>query len=73
MISCPDRTPSYDPVSLIPNGFCYTFECNDPADIANLPLPTSGSNLRAGSTALLYQVGQDIKMYKLFDTWEGPY
>jgi len=69
MIFCPERTPSYDPVTLIHNGFCYTFEITSDQDVNNLP--TTG--IMGGSTALLYQKGQDTKLYKFFDKWDGPY
>jgi len=70
MFFCTDRTQSFDPVSLIPNGFCYTFECESDADIKDLPT----DNIREGSTALVFQKGQDTKLFKLFSNgWGGPY
>jgi len=71
MIFCTGRTPSYDPVSLIQNGFCYTFECEDESDIQNLPkMP----KLIGGDIALIYKPGQDVSMYKCFPSgWVGPF
>ena len=75
MYVCTDRTQSFDPKTLIPNGFCYTFECTSEEDIKELPTPSSDPTLGLsdGSTALVFLKGQDTKLFKLFGKWDGPY
>ena len=68
---CVDRNESYDPISLIPNGFTYTYECETEADVQAIP---NNPHILNGSTALVYEVGQDVKMFKKFPGgWRGPF